>query len=231
MLGNKFFQTFLKWFILPLLLSLNFEPIMGQENKNDEFVIEACNCAPDLNRPFILNSKKGPRHRSKKKHHRHRCKHHCRGKRGPAGPTGPTGPSGPTFATFISLYALNSQAVNVGAPILFDALSARNGPITWPGANNGEIVIGKAGTYKISFGIQLLFSGRISLQINNVNVPGGTLSADLSLILPVLEIDVQIPIGGARITLVNTGTLPFTLVSAGPDPSATIAFIEVHQIL
>lgn len=156
------------------------------------------------------------------------CQHGQIGKRGPTGPTGPTGLS---LSTFISLYALNTQTVNSGEPILFNASSAQNGPITWPGANNGEIVISKAGTYQISFGIQLFFNGRISLRINNADVPGGTLSADLSLILPVLVINVQIPTDGATISLVNTGMGSLTLLSSGPDPNATIAFIEVHQIL
>lgn len=163
-----------------------------------------------------------------------KCKAPKRGPIGPQGiqgPPGPPGPAGPSFNTFISLYALNTQTVNPGDPILFDALSAQNGPIVWPGANNGEIVIGQAGTYQISFGVQLFFNGRMTLRINNVDVPGGTLSGDLSLVLPVLTLDVQIPVNGATVSVVNTGATPFTLLSAGPDPQATIAFIEIHRIL
>lgn len=226
--GGKFMHAFFiypfpKLLIFPFLFSLFCAPLIGQEDK-EEFKVQQQD--RDLLSTFS-NAKTNA------------CTD-CRPKRGPTGPTGPTGltgPTGPTGAigqsltTFISLYALNTQIVNSGDPILFDALSAQNGPVIWPGANNGEIVIGKAGTYKISFGLQLPFGGRISLRVNNVDVPGGTLSADLALILPGLIIDVQIPTDGATISLVNTGPDPVTLLSSGPDPSATIAFIEIHQIL
>lgn len=206
---------FLKLFTPFCLLSFYFTPLICQETES----------VKNLN--FSLEPQS------------YCCKENCRAclfKQGPTGPTGPTGatgatgPAGSSLATFISLYALNAQTVNNGAPILFDAVSAQNGPIVWPGANNGEILISNAGIYSISFGIQLLFNGTISLQINNVNVPGTTLSSDLSIHLPVITIDVQIP-AGATVSIVNTGIAPLTLSSAGPDPTATIAFIEIHQIL
>lgn len=147
-------------------------------------------------------------------------------------PPGPPGPPGPSFTTFISLYALGQQTIPVGDPILFDAVSAQNGPITWPGANNGEIIISNAGTYRISFGIQPLFNVKISLRVNNVNVPGGTLSIDLSLPFSGLTLDLSLVIPpNSTISLVNTGNTPAILQSAGPDSEATIAFIEIHQIL
>lgn len=159
-----------------------------------------------------------------KKHHCHRC---CPG---PRGPQGPRGPRGPLLATFISLFALDQQTIAPGDPILFDAVSAQHGGVTWPGTNNGEIIISKAGTYQISFGTQPLFNARISLRLNNVNIPGGTLSIDISIPFSGLTIDVAIP-ENSTISLVNTGNAPMSLQSAGPDPEATIAFIEIHRIL
>lgn len=167
----------------------------------------------------------------RKKHCHHKCcRRGPRGKQGIPGPQGPIGPSGPAFSTFISLFALEQQTIAVGDPILFDAVSAQNGSITWPGANNGEIVISTAGIYQISFGIQPLFNVRISLQVNHVNVPGGTLNIDISIPFSGLTLDVAIP-ANATISLVNTGISPANLQSAGPDPDATIAFIEIHRIL
>lgn len=160
------------------------------------------------------------------------CKEPKRGPPGPQGPQGPIGPPGPLLATFISLYALGQQSISPLQPILFDAVSAQNGPIIWPGANNGEIIISTAGTYRISFGIQPLFNARVSLTVNNVNVPGGTLSVDLSIPFSGLTLDVVIP-ANSTVSLVNTGSSTITLQSAGlvPDPDATIAFIEIHRIL
>lgn len=168
------------------------------------------------------------------------CKQKChechRGPPGPPGPQGPQGiqgpigPTGPSLTTFISLFALEQQTIAPGAPILFGAVSAQNGPITWPGANNGEIIVSTAGTYQISFGTQPLFTARITLRVNNVNVPGGTLSIDISIPFSGLTLDVAIP-ANSTISLVNTSNAPITLQSAGPDPDATIAFIEIHQIL
>lgn len=158
------------------------------------------------------------------------CKEPKRGPPGPQGIQGPVGPPGPVLATFISLFALEQQTIAAGDPILFDAVSAQNGPIAWPGTNNGEISISTAGTYQISFGTQPLFNARISLRVNNVNVPGGTLSIDLSIPFSGLTMDVAIP-ANSTISLVNTGTNPINLQSAGPDPDATIAFIEIHRIL
>lgn len=160
----------------------------------------------------------------------HPCNRCPRGPTGPQGNQGPTGPTGPALATFISLFALEQQTIAVGDPILFDAVSSQNGPIIWPGANNGEIIISTAGTYRISFGTQPIFNARISLRVNNVNIPGGTLSIDLSIPFSGLTMDVVIP-ANSTISLVNTGITPITLLSAGPDPDATIAFIEIHQIL
>lgn len=172
------------------------------------------------------------------------CKRHCR--QGPTGPTGPTGPQGPigppapSFATFISLFALagttGQQVIEPEDPILFDAFSAKNGSITWPGANNGEIIISTAGTYQISFGIQPFFGGSISLRVNNVNVPGGTIVTDLSFPFSGLTMDVVIPTNNSTISLVNTGTANLILQAAllpngDIDPNATIAFIEIHRIL
>lgn len=158
-----------------------------------------------------------------------KCHEPKRGPPGPQGEQGPAGPAGPTLSTFISLYALEQQTIPVGNPILFNAVSAQNGPIIWPGANNGEIIITQAGTYQITFGTQPIFNARISLTINNVIVPGGTQSVDISLPFSGLTLDVVVP-ANATISLVNTGTSPITLQSAGPDPDATIAFIEIHQI-
>lgn len=169
----------------------------------------------------------GPVNCCKNHHHFLKCR---RGPTGPQGPRGPTGPRGPVVAQFISLFALEQQTIASGDPILFDAVSAQHGPIIWPGANNGEIRISKAGTYQISFATQPVFNARISLRLNNVNVPGGTLSTDLSLPFAALTIDVVIP-ANSTISLVNTGNAPINLQSAGPDPEATIAFIEIHRIL
>lgn len=171
-----------------------------------------------------------------KKLHCHKCRK-CppgppgpQGVPGPQGPQGPIGPPGPVLATFISLFALGQQSIPNGEPLLFDAVSAQNGPITWPGTNNGEIIISTAGTYRIAFGIQPLFNVRMSLRVNNVNVPGGTLSIDLSIPFSGLTMDVVIP-ANSTISLVNTTGSPISLQSAGPDPDATIGFIEIHQIL
>lgn len=158
------------------------------------------------------------------------CNEPKRGPRGPQGVQGPVGPPGSVNATFISLFALEQQTIAPGDPIVFDAVSAQNGPITWPGATNGEIIISKAGTYQITFGTQPFFNVRISLRVNNVNVPGGTLSIDLSIPFSGLTIDVAIP-ANSTISLVNTSNDPITLLSPGPDPEATIAFIEIHRIL
>lgn len=171
--------------------------------------------------------------------HCHKCRRGPPGPPGPQGIPGPQGPQGiqgligppgPLLATFISLFALGQQSIPNGEPILFDAVSAQNGSITWPGANNGEIIISTAGTYRISFGIQPFFNVRISLRVNSMNVPGGTLSIDLSIPFSGLTIDVVIP-ANSTISLVNTSGSPITLQSAGPDPDATIGFIEIHQIL
>lgn len=149
---------------------------------------------------------------------------------GPPGPQGPAGPPGPVLATFISLYALGQQTIPAGAPILFDAVSAQNGLIVWPGANNGEIIVSAAGTYRITFGIQPFFSVRVSLRVNGVNVPGGTLNIDLSIPFSGLTLDLALP-ANSTISLVNTSGAPITLQSGTPDPAATIAFIEIHRIL
>lgn len=172
-----------------------------------------------------------------KKHHHHKCRRCPPGPPGPPGPQGPQGiqgpigPPGPVLATFISLFALGGQqTISDGQPILFNAVSAQNGPITWPGANNGEIIIATAGTYQISFGIQPFFNAKISLTVNNVSVPGGTLSIDLAIPFSGLTINVVIP-ANSTISLVNTTNTPISLQSAGLDPDATIAFIEIHRIL
>lgn len=221
----------LKAFLLPFIFSLFSIPLIGQENMNGKFEIQEYKSSQDANVLLLpMNSSccscKPSLHLCRHKH-----RHHKPGPTGATGPAGPTGPTGPTLATFISLYALSSQDVNMGFPVLFDASSAQNGPITWPGANNGEIVIGSAGTYRISFGIQLFFNGTLSLRVNNTNVPGGTLAGDLSIPPPTVVIDVQIPTDGAIVSLVNTGTASLTLTSAGPTGNATIAFIEIHKIL
>lgn len=164
------------------------------------------------------------------KHHHHKCRRGPPGPPGPQGPQGPVGPPGPVLATFISLFALEQQSIASGEPLLFDAVSAQNGPITWPGANAGEIIISTAGIYRISFGIQPFFNVRMSLRVNNVNVPGSTLSIDAGIPFSGLTMDVVIP-ANSTISLVNTSNASITLLSSGPDPEATIGFIEIHQIL
>lgn len=210
---------------LYFVISFSFVPVAGQENAKEQLQIASSEDIVNL-----------------KSYHHHGCCKHVRCKRGPRGPAGPQGipgpagpqgmpgPPGPSLTTFISLYALDQQTVASGAPILFDALSAQNGSIIWPGANNGEIIMASAGTYQISFGTQPIFNARISLRVNNVNVPGGTLAVDLSLPFSALTIDVVVP-ANATVSLINTGTDSLTLQSAGPDPEATVAFIEIHQIL
>lgn len=159
-----------------------------------------------------------------KNHHCHKCR------RGPRGHRGPQGIPGPLLNTFISLFALEQQTIAAGDPILFNAASAQAGPITWPGTNHGEIIIYRAGTYQISFGAQPLFAARISLRVNNVNVPGGTVSIDIGIPFSGLTMDVVIP-ANSTISLVNTSNASFSLQSAGPDPEATIAFLEIYRIL
>lgn len=209
-----------KIIIFTVLVILGFSNFVSASSP-----VELNKHANKLEKLANLIFKKPPHH-----HHHHKCRECPPGPQGIPGPQGPIGPPGPTLSTFISLFALGQQIVQAGDPVLFDAVSAQNGPILWPGANNGEIIVSTEGIYQITFGIQPIFNARLSLQINNLNIPGGTLSIDLSIPFSGLTLNVSIP-ANSTISLVNTGISPIIFQSAGPDPDATIAFIEIHKIL
>lgn len=82
------------------------------------------------------------------------------GPQGPTGATGATGPQGPTGATgatgsvpveALSAYSIPTQTVADNAAVIFDRTAAQQGTAITHADNSADIIIGKEGTYFVSF--------------------------------------------------------------------------------